>query len=160
MGKGTGMSQNRNVFNVPWTVFEWLFQNLDIFCHFSMPKRSCKRWLRQKFFNGSKSILKQGWVCLDKFIFPYQGGWIGTVEVNRDSGLEPGETFFSTVPIHPVWWYFISISHGTLVCPLRTIGDPQGPLGGPSVPENSKQNASNNQISLCPPLKWVTLSIP
>ena len=36
----------------------------------------------------------------------------------------------------------------------------RGPLGGPSVPEKGKQNASNHQISLCPPLKWVTLSIP
>ena len=45
-----------------------------------------------------------------------QTGWIGTVEVNWDTGLEPGETqrqnfspgtspasrFTSTVPIHPV----------------------------------------------------------
>ena len=37
-------------------------------------------------------------------------------------------------------------SHGTLVCPLRTIGDPQGPLGGPSVTENCKLNASNYQL--------------
>ena len=36
----------------------------------------------------------------------------------------------------------------------------RGPLGGPSVPEKGKQNASNHQISLYPPLKWVTLSIP
>ena len=45
-----------------------------------------------------------------------QTGWIGTVEMNRDAGLEPGQTFClcvspgsspvsrftSTVPIHPV----------------------------------------------------------
>ena len=35
--------------------------------------------------------------------------------------------------------YFISISHDTLVCPLRTIGYPRGPLGGPSVPDNRKK---------------------
>ena len=36
----------------------------------------------------------------------------------------------------------------------------RGPLGGPPVPEKGKQNASNHQISLCPPLKWVMVSIP
>ena len=35
---------------------------------------------------------------------------------------------------------------------------PREPLGGPLVPENS--NKKTPQISLCPPLKWVTLSIP
>ena len=47
------------------------------------------------------------------------GQWIGTVEVNRDTGFEPGESqrqnvspalspasqFTSTVSIHPVWRY-------------------------------------------------------
>ena len=51
-------------------------------------------------------------------------GWIGTVEVNRDAGLKKGETFChcvspgsspmsrfsSTVPIHPVWRYFLLLS--------------------------------------------------
>ena len=44
-------------------------------------------------------------------------------------------------------------SLGTLDCPLRTVGDPWGPLGGPLVPKNGKQNVSNHQISLCLPLK-------
>ena len=49
-----------------------------------------------------------------------QTGWIGTKEVNQNTGLEPGETqrqnvssgsspaspFTSTVPIHPVLRYF------------------------------------------------------
>ena len=93
LGKGTGMLQNWNVFNVPWTVFERLFQNLDIFVILACQSVPAKGDCAKEFFNRCKSISKQGWVCLDKYIVPNQMGWIGTVEVNWDVGIDPGETF-------------------------------------------------------------------
>ena len=130
MGKGTGMLQNWNVFNVPWTVFERLFQNLDIFVILACQSVPAKGDCAKEFFNRCKSISKQGWVCLDKYIVPNQTGWIGTVEVNLDDGLDPGETFClcfspssspmpwfaSTAPIQPVWLGTIYLSRHTQPC--------------------------------------------
>ena len=54
-----------------------------------------------------------------------------------------------SIPIvnHVTVEYFISTSHGTLVCPLRTDVEPWGPLGGPSVPENGKLSRQKQQPS-------------
>ena len=56
--------------------------------------------------NSKDSLLKviQRVHCEDRFCLGCnyrRTGWIRTVEVNRDAGLETGETIF-TVPIHPV----------------------------------------------------------
>ena len=58
-------------------------------------------WMKYNLFFQKKE-------CTDKG-GPGQRRWIGTEEVYRDAGLEPGETFClcvspgtSTVPIHPV----------------------------------------------------------
>ena len=53
------------------------------------------------------------------------------------------EELYNQHPVFP-WWnhpilkHCISTSHGKLGCPLGTIGDPQGPSGGLSEPENGQ----------------------
>ena len=101
-----------------------------------MIKKFLKRVVRRKYISfGTVAIdCKTRFVCilLILYLLPYKyrygdmrvkrgGPWIGTVEVNRDTRLDPGETqrqnvspgsspaqaqpksqFTSTVPIHPV----------------------------------------------------------
>ena len=67
--------------------FFFISTNLVLFCYFYWP-------------NSLSSYTNKAILLLHTVFFKYvltlhycQMGWIGTVEVNRDTGLEPGETF-------------------------------------------------------------------
>ena len=110
------------ILSVTWEVDKGIFDDLRPFSGTKGPPEGPR---------GSPTVLNRKTSMPWEVEIKYRlTGWIGTVEVNRDMRLKPGEKqrqnvspgsspasrFTSTVPIHPVWLGNIYLSRHTQPC--------------------------------------------